>query len=68
MLLARGAGRLGREAMPRRRSRGEKMARMMKRQVSGYAAAAREQVDELAAEELAALRRAIRRRRKQLGI
>lgn len=68
VLLARGAGRMGRHALPRRRSRGEKMARLVKRQVAGYAEAAREQVDELAAEELAALRRAIRRRRKQLGL
>jgi hypothetical protein len=42
--------------------------RLVKRQVSGYAEAARAQVDDLAAEELRALRRAIRRRRKQLGI
>jgi hypothetical protein len=68
VVLARGAGRMGRHALPRRRGRGEKMARLVKEQVAGYASAAREQVDELAAEELAALRRAIRRRRKQLGL
>jgi hypothetical protein len=62
--LARGAGHM----MPQRGSRTQRMRRMVKRQVAGYADAARAQVDELAAEELDALRRAIRRRRKQLGL
>lgn len=61
---ARGAGR---HLLPTR-SRSEKVRRLVKRQVAGYAEAARAHVDELAAEELQALRRAIRRRRKQLGI
>jgi hypothetical protein len=66
--LVRGAGRAGRGMLPHRASRAERIGRTMKRQVRGYAEAAREQVDELAAEELASLRRAIRRRRKQLGL
>lgn len=66
--LARGAGRAGRHLLPKRAGRGERMRRLLTRRVAGYADAARAQVDELAAEELAALRRAIRRRRKQLGL
>ena len=61
--IVRGAGRL----LPHE-SRAERLQRTVKRSVSGYARAAREHVDELAAEELQALRRAIRRRRRQLGI
>lgn len=57
----------GRHLLPEQ-SRSEKVRRLVKRQVAGYAEAARAQVDDLAAEELRALRRAIRRRRKQLGI
>lgn len=65
--VVRGAGRAGRHLLPEQ-SRTDKMRRLVKRQVAGYAEAARAQVDDLAAEELRALRRAIRRRRKQLGI
>lgn len=56
-------------------SRSERARRLVSRHVSGYAdaasgyaEAARERVDEIAAEELDSLRKAIRRRRKQLGI
>lgn len=66
--LVRGAGHMGRGMLPHRASRAERMGREMKRQMRGYAKAARRQVDDLAAEELQSLRRAIRRRRKQLGL
>lgn len=66
--LVRGAGRAGRQLLPQRGSRTQRLRRLVKRQVADYADAARAHVDELAAEELAALRRAIRRRRKQLGL
>ena len=56
-------------------SRSARLRRSLARQVSGYADAAGEyadaarvRVDEMAEAELRSLRRAIRRRRKQLGI
>jgi len=68
VMLVRGAGRAGRQLMPKRGSRAERMRRKFTQTVAGYADAARTQLDEVAAEEVAALRRAIRRRRKQLGL
>ena len=73
-LLLRGGATAVRSLRPAP-SRGARLGRMMKRQVAGYAEAAggyadaaRERVDEMAEAELRSLRRAIRRRRKQLGI
>jgi len=67
-MVVRGAGHLGERALGRGGSPMERIQRKVRGEAAEYARAARAAVDEMAESELRALRRAIRRRRKQLGL